>query len=120
MAMVIQDYAINAEHVPVRCRYWMHAIVVSLMSLVCWVHRAPDLYRYVNRIVSTRAKEAPQLNPPLTKIYSVEKHIVWNKPTLYFEDWELRYGLWKHFQGTPVRRETKELNNFYCTCIIVE
>ncbi|XP_014366188.2 uncharacterized protein LOC106717016 [Papilio machaon] len=105
MVMVIQDFAINADDIPVRCRYWMHAIVVSVMSLICWVHKAPDLYRYVNQIISRRAKEAPQLNPPLTKIYNVEnKHIMWNKPTLFFEDWELRYGLWKHFQGTPSRR----------------
>ncbi|XP_068625382.1 uncharacterized protein [Battus philenor] len=106
MVMVIQDFAINADDIPVRCRYWMHAIVVSVMSLVCWVHKAPDLYRYVNQIISRRAKEAPQLNPPLTKIYNVEnKHIMWNKPTLFFEDWELRYGLWKHFQGTPQKNK---------------
>lgn len=77
----------------------MHAIVISIMSLICWVHKAQLLYRYVNQVISRRAKEAPQLNPPLMLNYNIGRHhVTWDKPTLFFEDWELRYGLWKHFQ----------------------
>ncbi|XP_059055304.1 uncharacterized protein LOC131849284 [Achroia grisella] len=100
MVMAIQDYALNGENLSATCRYWMHAIVVSIMSMVCWVHKAPVLYRYVNQIISRRAKEAPQLNPPLMLFYKIDHHhITWNKPTLFFEDWELRYALWKHFKN---------------------
>ncbi|XP_060809781.1 uncharacterized protein LOC106133776 [Amyelois transitella] len=99
MGMSIQSIALNCEQLADTYRYWMHAIVISIMSLICWVHKAPTLYRYVNQVISRRAKEAPQLNPPLLQYYYVaQHHITWNKPTLFFEDWELRYGLWKHFQ----------------------
>lgn len=103
--LIFQDFALNGKDIPDNSRYWMHAIVVSVMSLICWVHKAPVLYSYVNQIVSRRAKEAPQLNPPLMASYKIlNNHVTWNKPTLFFEDWELRYGLWKHFQdATRVR-----------------
>lgn len=103
IAMSIQDFALNGENLSVTCRYWMHAIVISVMSLICWVHKASVLYCYVNEIVARRAKEAPQLNPPLLTVYCVRSHhVIWNKPTLFFEDWELRYGLWKHFKDSQV------------------
>ncbi|XP_022832251.1 uncharacterized protein LOC111360535 [Spodoptera litura] len=101
IVMAIQDQALNGENIPAPCRYWLHAVVVSIMSLICWVHKAPVLYTYVNHIVARRAKEAPQLNPPLMYFYKIGRHhVTWNKPTLFFEDWELRYALWKHFQDT--------------------
>lgn len=103
MLMSIQDMALNAEKISTSSRYWMHAIVVSVMSLICWVHKAPVLYSYVNKIMYRRATEAPQLNPPIMHYYKIGRHnITWNKPTLFFEDWELRYALWKHFQQAPV------------------
>lgn len=103
IVMAIQDQALNGENIPAPCRYWLHAVVVSIMSLICWVHKGPVLYTYVNHIVARRAKEAPQLNPPLMYFYKIGRHhVTWNKPTLFFEDWELRYALWKHFQDTRV------------------
>ncbi|XP_032527499.1 uncharacterized protein LOC116777858 [Danaus plexippus] len=100
LMMTIQDFALTQEKIPDRSRFWLHAIVLSIMSLICWVHKAPDLYRYVNEIISRRAKDAPQLNPPLLKTYNLQSHhAYWKKSTLFFEDWELRYGLWKHFQA---------------------
>lgn len=101
--MEIQDKALNTENIPPSSRYWLHALVVSVMSLICWVHKAPLLYTYVNKIISRRAQEAPQLNPPIMNFYKVSRHhVTWNKPTLFFEDWELRYALWKHFQENRV------------------
>ncbi|KAJ2954261.1 hypothetical protein O0L34_g2510 [Tuta absoluta] len=100
IAMSVQDVALNGENISPTSRYWMHAIVISVMSLICWVHKSPVLYSYVNKIISRRAKEAPQLNPPLMHVYNIANHhVTWNKPTLFFEDWELRYGMWKHFAG---------------------
>ncbi|XP_028170830.1 uncharacterized protein LOC114360344 [Ostrinia furnacalis] len=109
MVMTVQDFAINGENLLATSRYWMHAIVISVMSLICWVHKAPVLYRYVGQIIARRAKEAPQLNPPLSQTYNIgHHHVTWNKPTLFFEDWELRYALWKHFQETRRHSKRKE------------
>ncbi|CAF4751474.1 unnamed protein product [Pieris macdunnoughi] len=100
MVMFVQDFAITTD-IPEKCRFWLHAVVLSLLSLICWVHKAPELYRYVNEIVSRRAKDAPQLNPPLLDDYKIDNERAnWNKDTLFFEDWELRYGLWKHFRSS--------------------
>ncbi|XP_053624676.1 uncharacterized protein LOC128683266 [Plodia interpunctella] len=111
MGMSIQDIALNCENLAATYRYWMHAIVISIMSLICWVHKAPTLYRYINQVISRRAKEAPQLNPPLQQYYNIaHHHITWNKPTLFLEDWELRYGLWKHFQDRPGSTKNKKAN----------
>ncbi|KAJ8737024.1 hypothetical protein PYW07_000295 [Mythimna separata] len=108
-AMAVQDLALHEQGIPAPCRYWMHALVVSVMSLICWVHKAPVLYTYVNHIVSRRAKEAPHLNPPMMYFYKIGRHhVTWNKPTLFFEDWELRYALWKHFQGGQAQKPSKD------------
>ena len=103
LVMSIQDQALNGANITAPRRYWMHAFVVSVMSLICCVHKAPVLYTYVQHIVSRRAMEAPQLNPPMMFYYKIARHhITWNKPTLFFEDWELRYALWKHFKEPQV------------------
>ncbi|KAI5647038.1 hypothetical protein NE865_01293 [Phthorimaea operculella] len=105
IVMSVQDVALNGENISATARYWMHAIVISVMSLICWVHKSPVLYSYVNKIISRRAREAPQLNPPLMHVYNISHHhVTWNKPTLFFEDWELRYGMWKHFAGQKDKR----------------
>ncbi|KAI8430955.1 hypothetical protein MSG28_001064 [Choristoneura fumiferana] len=74
MMMTMQDFALNGENLSATCRYRMHAIVISVMSLICWVHKAPVLYQYVNQIIARRAKEAPQLNPPLVQNYNLGHH----------------------------------------------
>ncbi|XP_026470424.1 uncharacterized protein LOC113374663 [Ctenocephalides felis] len=78
---------------------WRHATVVGVISLVCWTHHAVTLYKYVESIISRRGRQAPHLNPPLKLKYAVASHhVLWQKPDLYFEAWELRYALWKHFR----------------------
>lgn len=52
-----------------------------------------------------RSELAPHLNPPLKMDYSyAQHHILWNKPDLFFEDWEVRYGLWKCFRTTNKKK----------------
>ena len=52
---------------------------------------------------------APHLNPPMQNMYNyARQHILWNKPDLFFEDWEVRYGLWKRFRG---RQDTDDLKS---------
>lgn len=105
VVMTIQDHALNGKNLAATSRYWMHCIVISIMSLICWVHKAPVLYNYVNQIIARRARDAPQLNPPLKPMYYMRyHHTTWNKPCLFLEDWELRYALWKHFQGRAVSK----------------
>ncbi|XP_017892554.1 uncharacterized protein LOC108632456 [Ceratina calcarata] len=79
--------------------YHLHATVMAVMSLLCWVHKAKVFYGYVNKIMLERAQWAPHLNPPIQSQYNfAAHHILWNKPELFFVDWEARYGLWKCFR----------------------
>ena len=66
---------------------------------MCWIHEAQDFHDYVNKIVMERAQWAPHLNPPLQSHYNFAvHHVLWDKPELFFVDWEVRYGLWKRFR----------------------
>ncbi|XP_066586960.1 uncharacterized protein [Prorops nasuta] len=79
--------------------YHIHAVIISIMSLLCWIHDAKVFYNYVNSIIMERAQWAPHLNPPLQAQYSFAiHHVAYNKPELFFVDWEVRYGLWKCFR----------------------
>lgn len=92
--IILQQYD---NHVEVACH--VHAIIISIMSLLCWIHKAKVFYSYVNRIMMERAQWAPHLNPPIQSQYNFSvHHILWNKPELFFDDWEARYGLWKCFR----------------------
>lgn len=85
--------------------YHLHATVIAIMSLLCWIHKAKVFYEYVNKVMMERAQWAPHLNPPIQSQYNfAAHHILWNKPELFFIDWEARYGLWKCFR----LRETEE------------
>ncbi|KAK5641799.1 hypothetical protein RI129_010346 [Pyrocoelia pectoralis] len=99
LSMAIQETAISTEDIGLESSHRLHATVMSLISLVCWVHDAHIFYEYVITIMTRRAKYAPHLNPPLRATYQyAQHHILWNKPELFFEDWEARYGLWKCFR----------------------
>lgn len=103
IAMTIQAFALSSNNLSATSRYWLHCLVICIMSLICWVHKASVLYNYVNQIIFRRGRDAPQLNPPLKPVYYMRHHQpTWNKPCLFLEDWELRYALWKHFQGRMV------------------
>jgi hypothetical protein len=77
----------------------LHAIVISILSLIARVHRAKFLSRYVHEIVTKRYESAPHLNPPLKLVYQYAKHhVLWHRMSLFFDLWELRSGLWSHFR----------------------
>lgn len=79
--------------------FHIHATIISVMSLLCWIHQAKVFYSYVNRIMMERAQWAPHLNPPIQSQYSFAvHHVLWKKPELFFVDWQTRYGLWKCFR----------------------
>ena len=53
-----------------------------------------------------RSELAPHLNPPIKALYNyAQHHVLWNKPDLFFEDWEVRYGLWKCFRNISNRKK---------------
>ncbi|KAK9727841.1 hypothetical protein QE152_g18982 [Popillia japonica] len=100
LAMAIQEDAISNDNLDLECSNRIHAAVMSIMSLVCWTHDAEVFYEYLNTILQRRAEFSPHLNPPIQTIYQYARHhILWNKPELFFEDWEVRYGLWKCFRS---------------------
>lgn len=99
LAMNLQEiiFQLQEDHIELACR--THATIVSIMSLLCWIHKAKVFYNYVNRIVTDRAQWAPHFNPPIQSQYSFAlHHTLWSKPELFFVDWETRYGLWKCFR----------------------
>ncbi|KMR03011.1 protein efr3-like protein a protein [Lasius niger] len=99
LAMNLQEIVLQRRDGPLEVACHVHATIISVMSLICWIHRAKVFYNYVNRIVMERAQWAPHLNPPIQSqyIFAVH-HVLWNKPELFFIDWEARYGLWKCFR----------------------
>lgn len=95
--IMLQQQKQQHDRVEVACH--THATIISIMSLICWIHKAKVFYSYVNRIVMERAQWAPHLNPPIQSQYNFAlHHVLWNKPELFFVDWEARYGLWKCFR----------------------
>ncbi|GAB1862374.1 Protein EFR3-like protein A [Camponotus japonicus] len=99
LAMNLQEIALQRHSGPLEAACHMHATIISIMSFICWIHKAKVFYNYVNRIVMERAQWAPHLNPPIQSQYNFAvHHVLWNKPELFFVDWEARYGLWKCFR----------------------
>ncbi|XP_031354894.1 uncharacterized protein LOC116179280 isoform X1 [Photinus pyralis] len=99
LTMGIQETAITTTDIGLAVSHHMHATVIALISLVCWVHDAHIFYDYVIAIMTIRAKNAPHLNPPLRTSYPyAQDHVLWNKPEMFFVDWEVRYCLWKCFR----------------------
>ncbi|KAJ8972788.1 hypothetical protein NQ317_004471, partial [Molorchus minor] len=87
----VQDYAFKISSENLVRSHHLHAIVLSVISLICYIHKAED-HGKARRV-------GPHLNPPLKPEYVyAQHHILWNRPDLFFEDWETRYGLWKCFR----------------------
>ncbi|KAG5319119.1 EFR3A protein, partial [Acromyrmex heyeri] len=104
LAMNIQEIILQQQNNRMKAYYHIHAMIISIMSLICWIHKAKVFYSYVNRIVMERAHWAPHLNPPMQSQYHFAlHHVVWNKSELFFVDWEVRYGLWKCFHITDIQ-----------------
>ncbi|XP_046825674.1 uncharacterized protein LOC124427150 [Vespa crabro] len=99
LTMNLQNLILKENNPHSIASYHIHAIVISIMSLLCWIHKAKVFYKYVNKIMMERADWAPHLNPPIQSEYNFAvHHIFWYKPELYFIDWETRYCLWKCFR----------------------
>lgn len=108
--MNLQDLTLKQNKYQVEISYHLHATVIAVMSLLCWIHKATVFYNYMNKIVMERAQWAPHLNPPIQSQYSfAAHHIQWNKPELFFVDWEARYGLWKCFRLSENDEDAQEL-----------
>jgi len=99
LAMNMQEIILQRQNDKLEVVCNVHATIISIMSLLCWIHKATVFYNYVNKIMMERAYRAPQLNPPIQSQYNFAvHHILWDKPELFFIDWETRYGLWKCFR----------------------
>lgn len=104
LLMNLQAHTLGDDNLPLAAAHRFHATILSLLSLICWVHKAKVLYDYIDSIVEIRAKIAPHLNPPLRATYNYAlHHVLWNKKELFLEDWEIRYGLWKCFRSRRIK-----------------
>ncbi|CAH1119184.1 unnamed protein product [Phaedon cochleariae] len=111
VAMTLQEYAFSITKDDLVRSHHLHATILSLLTLICYIHNAVVFYDYVNTVMERRAEWAPHLNPPLKTHYEyAQHHILWNKPELFFEDWEASYGLWKCFRvkKKPIQLERPE------------
>ncbi|KAL2715048.1 hypothetical protein V1478_014746 [Vespula squamosa] len=99
LIMNLQDLILKENEPHSIPNHHIHATVISIMSLLCWIHNAKVFYKYVNKIMMERAQWAPHLNPPIQSQYNFAIHHIFSyKPELFFIDWETRYGLWKRFR----------------------
>ncbi|KAJ3644631.1 hypothetical protein Zmor_022348 [Zophobas morio] len=111
LVLTLQELARTDKTLPPHYSHRIHAIVISVISLICYVHDAVVLYDYVGSIVEKRATLAPHLNPPLKSTYSyAQHHILWDDPQLFFEDWKIRYGLWRCFKARKKSMVVKKRN----------
>ncbi|XP_057654132.1 uncharacterized protein LOC130892638 [Diorhabda carinulata] len=109
IAMSIQEFAFSIMSRDLVRAHHLHATILSILTLICHIHHATVFYKYVNMIIERRAEWAPHLNPPLKMQYEyAQHHILWNKPELFFEDWEARYGLWKCFRDRMKKGRLKK------------
>ncbi|XP_012057253.1 PREDICTED: uncharacterized protein LOC105620362 [Atta cephalotes] len=103
LAMNLQEIILQQQDNRVEVTCHIHAMIISIISLICWIHKAKVFYSYLNRIMMERAHWAPHLNPPIQSQYNFAlHHVLWNKPELFFVDWDVRYGLWKCFHLTDI------------------
>ena len=108
LMMNVQEKVLTQNSPEREAVYHVHATIISVMSLICWIHKANVFYEYLNKIMMERAQWAPFLNPPIQSRYNFATHHVrWEKPELFFVDWEVRYGLWKRFR----LRESIDIEN---------
>lgn len=75
----------------------IHALIISVMTLICYLTRARGLSAYIHDIVCFRYDMKPQLNPPLLKMKGLPVDLT-IKPELLLDKWELRYCLWRHYK----------------------
>lgn len=75
----------------------IQALIISVMTLICYISQAKSLSAYIHEIVHIRFDIAPHLNPPMRKEkgMQVTAHI---KPEMFLDKWELRYCLWMHYK----------------------
>lgn len=99
LVMNIQDLTLGNTAMKREISCHIHSTVIAVLTLICCIHQAKVLYYYVNQVMMERASWAPHLNPPLKAHYtSAVHHVMWDKPELFFVDWEIRFGLWKCFR----------------------
>jgi len=77
----------------------LHAMIISILTLICWEHRAASLTQYVHSIVELRYEKAPQLNPvSYAKALFVDRNVIETGKEFYFDSLKLRHCLWKRYR----------------------
>lgn len=67
LLMDMQNYFIEAK-VGQKVKNYGHGLVLSLMSLYCWIYRGKPLLTYVDTLISKRYAEAQHLLPPSSAV----------------------------------------------------
>lgn len=100
VVMNMQEYVLSSNYKHgAYSSHRIHAMIMSILSLLCWVFDASIFYEYLYEVLKCRASVAPFLNPPIKYHYRYAEHnVLWNKKELFFEDWQVRYGIWNCFR----------------------
>lgn len=75
----------------------IHALIISVMTLICYISQAKSLSDYIHKIVCIRYDIAVHLNPPIKKEKGMQAP-TYIKPEMFLDKWELRYCLWMHYK----------------------
>lgn len=111
VAIHIQNKVRAGSHnIPLATICRMHGLAISLISLVCWTTNVDILYEFFNSIYAIRRDILPHFNPPLLSQYpSIDFHKMEDKSEYFFDEWEVRYALWKRFR-IPKEQNKKLFN----------
>ena len=59
LVMAVQESTIRNSNTVSTAEYRIHACLLSIMTLICWIHDATDYYKYFSAILDKRAVLAP-------------------------------------------------------------
>jgi hypothetical protein len=93
IGILLELQKVATESNPSKFKFHIHALVVSIMTLLSWLFRAKPFTNYINDILILRMSELPCLIPPLKESYDAESHDFQIAPKFLFDKWELSYCL---------------------------
>ncbi|XP_066591090.1 protein EFR3 homolog cmp44E isoform X2 [Prorops nasuta] len=69
LVLSLQDLALTSGQINIFLKFNIHAVVISLLTLISYVCSITSLMDYANKIIEARCKEAPHLLPDLKSHY---------------------------------------------------
>lgn len=97
-----QSFALEEEVIEENKRNCIHVVIISIMTLMCYISRAKTLSAYIHNIVCIRFDKAGHLNPPIRMRRPQDELYLGSE--LFLDKWDLRYCLWKRYRFGDILR----------------